>query len=259
MRHNIVFRYTKLGTLAAFSLLLNISCFAAPEKPIEELKLKWFGGLSLGQMLETEIASDSIDNLKKQLTTNWYDSFALYNPSTPTDKKSIKTCTEFFSSAESHLQPVDEKDALPYMELGMMCHAVKTVTMGKNAKRSYIGQFKMDKSIVDTFPPQLANIISTEERKRILSNKKITSLGKAEKVESIQIENDKKVTIKEQGGSQEIELLAQGDFNDDGIADLLFLVRNSVDEGTFGSVELFALTKRRDETSFELLKQYAVY
>lgn len=259
MQRNIIFRYTKLGVITAFSLLLNISCFAGPEKSTDVLKLRWFDGLSLGQMLGTEIASDSKANLTKQLSANWYDSFDLHNPLNASDKKSIKNCMEFFSAAENHLQPVNEKDALPYMELGMMCQAVQTIIMGKDAKRSYIGPFKMDKTIVDTFPPQLANIISTEERKRILNDKKVTSLGKAVKIESIQIENDKKATIKEHGGSQEIELLGQGDFNGDGIADLLVLVRDSVDEGTFGSVELFALTKRRDEASFELLKQYTVY
>ena len=138
-------RYTKLCLLAFVSITCHSSCFANSVQNTDELKLTWFDGLTLDRMLDTEIASNNSENLAKQLITNWYDAFEIQNPSTNTDKHSIKTCNEFFLAAQNHLQPVNEKDAIPYMELGMMCHAVKTVVLGKDATSSHLGKFKLNK------------------------------------------------------------------------------------------------------------------
>jgi len=239
--------------------LAAISCYAAPKQNSSDLTLKWYDGLILGDIFDPQIPSDSKQNLKKQLSANWGVTVDLVSPAKQSEHHSVKSCDDFFKAQMHHWEPVNAYETGSYMMMGMLCHAVKIISSGSDAKMSFIGQYKLSKNITDEFPPQFANIISTEERKRIFSNKKITTWKSAASIKSITVENDHKAVVKEAGSTQEVDLLAQGDFNSDGIADILVMVGNTVDEGSYSSTELYLLTKPKQQNLFVLLKQYPIY
>ncbi len=263
MRIRNKYYFKKINTLL-FSLFIGTvvtSCYAGVEDrtTTSNLQLVWYPGLMLDKMLKQTLPTKTRQDIGDLLKAEWYDSFELVNPKSASNRKSVKTCLEFFKAAENKLEPVNPRDAIPYMELGMMCYAANAVYTGKNASKTYYGDFKFDKSIVDTFPPDLANIVSVEDRKKILANKKITSWSQAGKIQSIKIVNEKKAIIRGKGESQEIELIAKGDFNNDSIVDFIVLLRNNVDEGSFGSVELFVLTKVEGSKKYKLVKEFKAF
>ena len=59
-----------------------------------------------------------------------------------------------------------------------------------------------------------------------------------------------------EGGTQELALVAKGDFNGDGIEDMLITSRDSVEGGSYRAIRLFLLTRISASSAITVLREY---
>ncbi|TOQ19000.1 hypothetical protein CGH01_16515, partial [Vibrio parahaemolyticus] len=57
-------------------------------------------------------------------------------------------------------------------------------------------------------------------------------------------------------GYQKVTLLATGDYNDDGLEDVILLKENSVLSGSYGSTHGYVLSRLHENGSYELIKEW---
>ena len=94
------------------------------------------------------------------------------------------------------------------------------------------------------------------EYSRIMKNPSIKSLNDVYKITKVERKDKTNAVYKHKGGEQDITLVGKGDFNNDGILDILLVVQNDVAGGSFSSTHLYALTKTEPGDGYVLLKEY---
>jgi hypothetical protein len=70
------------------------------------------------------------------------------------------------------------------------------------------------------------------------------------------IDETSAIFVDNSGGSQRLNIRAKGDYNGDGIEDMLLSTSNTVEGGSYHSVDYFILTRLSSEAPFTLLKQW---
>lgn len=142
----------------------------------------------------------------------------------------------------------------------MMCQASQAIASAKPAEFSYIWPLAFDRNLPDRLPWQVAMITSGSERDRIAEERpgaswrEVTTTLPVTKFETC----GKYCGIYEDaGGSQEVRLVARGDFDDDAIEDLLVSSNNAVKGGSYRAIHMFLLTRRQTDGEIELIRELA--
>lgn len=248
---------TAFSLAVILMLMSSVSCADSTNTHSEQTKLQWYPGLNLGINLETELPSVTRDDLVKQLDAKWYSPVLTENRDTEQKSLSVQNCRDFFKAAQLKLVPPDS-EVVPYMGIGMMCFALDTVLNGQNAKKTYFHDFVLDKTIVDQLPANFALIISSTRSEEILKNKNIISWRQADEITSINVDG-KVANVSSKGDNQRLEWLARGDFNSDGIEDLLLLLNSWVEGGSYGAASLFIVSKHSEQSRIYIVKEFTAF
>ncbi len=207
---------------------------------------------------------DAIIGTKKQLkdllSMNWYEKIELSTPNDPNKFINVCNCEQFFEIEQKKYNLKRAYEWNAYQGLATMCHAVKAIIDAKPASVSFLRYIQLNAKHPDIFPIEMAFILSESERKRvILLQKKGGRWSEASPIKSVKLISDSHAVYYDtSGGIQEIEILGYGDFNHDGIDDVLLLVENSVEEGSYFASSLFILTKMSLHAKYEVIMEYVV-
>ena len=87
----------------------------------------------------------------------------------------------------------------------------------------------------------MAFMTSTSENESIMKNSAIQLLTDVHKITKMEKREPFRSIFMHDGGKQEMTLVDKGDFNGDGVLDLLLLSQNNVSGGSFSSTHLYAL------------------
>lgn len=216
--------------------------------------MKIYKGLYLGRLLSEPDDITSIDNASSALGKSWYAEIIL-NGNNIVANKTVNNCRDYFNASKQKLEPVKEFERSAYYEFAIMCMAVKSVASAVPASISYLNDFVLNKDSLKKIPKALSFKTSDIEYKKILSNKNLISLHDVNLIsEVINIKEDSAI-FKSEGAQQEISFVAKGDFNRDGIEDLLITSKDSLIGGNYSSIRMFLITKLGMKSNFILLKE----
>ena len=138
-----------------------------------------------------------------------------------------------------------------------MCQAAKVIIEAKPSKLSLLDDLKFDKQLPNKLPKQIAMVISITESKRVNANSKLVSWGDVNKIKNVDVINNFKAVYHHQGSTQEIELMAKGDFNNDGIEDMLISSRDSVVGGSYNALRVYQITKLTHQADLEVFYEFS--
>lgn len=227
--------------------------------------VSWTLGLALAGISETSSIPVSQADLGTLLSAPWPSPIELEDYRNDGDATSVNSCHALFRSisVNPYLQPAKPFETPFYLHRANICLALKALAEAKPSRSSFSRSFKLDESAPDLLPAELAFAISREDedllskyRGQILAsvfkNEKRFNMGKTEVLSpySVQFSDS-------QGGRQEMTILGYGDFNRDGIEDILLLVRNDIASASYRAFMLYQLT-RPDSGPFKLLHEYVV-
>ncbi len=249
--------------IAGLLTVATVGTHANTTESAEGHKLTWYPTFGLGNLLNQELPSNTRVNIAQLLKAKWYGTFDVSAFKKSGSERQVKNCEEFFIALDKDMKTVKGYELYYYTYLGLQCHTARAILEGKDAKRSYLTDFKFDESVIDVFPPDLADLVSEEMIKKVRNNKDINTLSKAlrqiSQLASIQVENEHEVVVRAIGGQKIIKLLAKGDFNNDGFEDIIVQTKNSIVQGTYKSTSLFLLTRKNTNPMFELVKEYETH
>ncbi|MBU0699823.1 hypothetical protein KKE26_00765 [bacterium] len=251
--------------ILVFIFALSSGCFVRKSdvsisKQAVQYPVKWYESSLFKIGSDNATSINTKDQLRKLLSMKWYQEIEVISPSDTTQSISVCTCEQFLEIERKKFEPKKAYEANAYMALATMSHAVKEIINAKSASVSFLRYMKLNKKTPDIFPAEMACIPSTTERKRLLSQKKRDRWSEVNQIKAVKsIDNLNAVYYDMNGVEQEIEIIGYGDFNHDGIDDILLLVQNSVTGGSYFTMSLFILTKRSSHATYEVIMEYNLF
>lgn len=232
---------TALGTVFVLLALLLVSaaCFAEAAGGI-----KWYPGLSLG-----DVRQPSIDKWRASLSQPWSlggdpVTFTIVDGG---NSLTVDRCTRLFAIVEAGLD-VGGADQEIFNAWRTSCSAVRVLVNGVPAKQSHLPHFRLNRKNIEALPVQLAFQVSPEDERKVAAissrggsfgdyagNVTVRQLGKPA---------DRRVAVIEDASEvQKLVVLAQGDFDHDGIDDLMISSTNSVTNATYTAAHLYIVSR----------------
>jgi len=232
-------------------------CSDASSSKVKNTKpVVWFSTFSMPNMLSSSFKIQEFNDIRKMLTIKWYGGFSIVKAAKPDNVIHISTCQNYFSFKGEEIYTTPEINNSALMYIAVLCEATQVIANGKPSKKSFLDTIIFNKHLPEQLPPQMAQIISTMESKRILANKKITSWAQVDPILKTEKLSPNRVKYFIDGGSEELQLLAKGDFNHDGIEDMLIQINDAVEGGTYSATRLFLLTRLTSNGQIKLLQQW---
>ncbi len=219
--------------------------------------VKWFLGFRMADLLAKKASVHDQQDIQALLDKPWYGQFKLINVQTQ-QVITADRCSQILPDI-TQLQPVRGGDVSPYAGLSALCVATESIAKARPAQYSALSDFKLDADFPRQAPKNLALITSSSEWQDIVQNKKIVSWAQAETVKFDSKEGKYQAKYTMVGAHQEVLLLARGDFNHDGIEDLLLFANAHVVGGTYASFRLFWITKMNPNSPLTLIREYPTY
>ena len=131
-----------------------------------------------------------------------------------------------------------------FLELSVMCRSVAVLLNAQESRQSNIPNHFINQDLPEKFPWAVALQTSVTETKK----KSLEGAGKywgdLNNVTYRPI-SEGKVRYLSQSGTQTIEEIGRGDFNHDGLEDVLVTSRDAVTGGSYFNLRLFALSVDR--------------
>jgi hypothetical protein len=233
--------------------LLGLAMPAAVGAAQSVTAVQWYQDMHLGDARPSSLAE-----WRDVLTTPWRMN------GTPVSfpvgdgraRVNVKSCAELFDVRKRALSPAGQ-DAAIYQGWALKCHAIRLLIDAARPKQDFLGDFSLDGNKVRALPAGMAFSISHDDERRVsdISRRKglLGEYLKGATVEVIHSSAGRQVTIKDaDGGIQRLTVLARGDFDHDGIGDVLVAASNEVVGGDYRASYLFIVSRRAADGPLEL-------
>lgn len=211
--------------------------------------VSWYAGYKLPALLEQNIVLESQADVATLLDKKWYAEFNVKQIDISDKTYTVSSCSDLTKLDTVKLNTLREKENAPFMELLVMCKATKAIVNAKPSQQSFIQHLTFDKTLPNTLPKSIGLIISDVESKRKLQDQTLTSWSDINTISSItDLGQNHSTYVHNDGSQQELELVAKGDFNGDGIEDFLLTSRDSMQGGSYSATRLFLFSKLSNES-----------
>ncbi|MCG3738066.1 hypothetical protein EXA16_17365 [Vibrio cincinnatiensis] len=241
----------------SFLFILPISMIAifsiSACNAIEKIPVSVSDGLTLPELLSSNVELNNVDELSKLIKEPWYSEIVVKDSNGKT--LILSSCEDYFvkSSPETKLTKQYEMNA--YIELKVMCEASKLMLSAKPSMLSYLHFPILDENSPNYLPKQLSLITSSEELKRNNRNQALKYWSDVTPITGFQKNSESSFTYYHNGGYQEVDIIGRGDVNSDGIEDLIVVVRDYVSNGSYFNMRLLVLTID-DQKNWSLISEY---
>lgn len=168
----------------------------------------------------------------------------------------VRSCADYFRYRRQGFAPASDMELRVLRSWGVDCDALRLLENVKPPARSFLRGFQLGVAVIGVLPPQLATALSKE---KALEAKQAEEKGMswgtyAPRARARHRGNQLLVT---DGNTRTtLEVYARGDFDNDGIEDILVRDDSEVIGGTYANSRLFLLTRSAES---ELLKIVSVY
>lgn len=188
-----------------------------------------------------------------------------YGPAEMSNHTAVNSCDQAFAAIKAGVHAAGSANDIDiYKNRLIACIAARVIFHGEPAKTSYLRNFKMDSAEVRNVPAALTLVISNSQ------TAKVTRAIKLGKTLGDVLPKDATFTVRHNprgnapmvrvhdgtGGIEDMSLLARGDFNHDGIEDLLIAVSSSVVGGTYTQNDLYLITRLGPHKPMKVLAAY---
>lgn len=250
-----IFGWAAAG-VSTLILVMPLACSSAQGDARQEVNTTWYTGFTLPEFLAEPNSARSKEDIRHMLSAPWYGEILVTKANAPGESIALSSCAQYLANPAGSLSTLREKDGTPFMALALMCRAAQEIVASQPARHSNIPPQFIDENLPRLLPPQVAMVVSEAEWKRQLADPENRSWADINRIrQSRPLSPDLTMYAHEQG-SQEIALVARGDFNGDGMEDVLFTSRDQAEGGSYSAVRLFQVTRSAPEGRYELVREY---
>jgi hypothetical protein len=208
------------------------------------LEVRWTSALALG----------SLEKIDQRLAARWDCPLEVRRVSGKRGTAVITNCLSYFDLTRQGFESTPIKYQLV---LGADCHALRALNQAIPAQRSHLAGFQLDAEAISDMPPDLSLVISKDDARKVeAANRKGLSWQEFEPIRRITPEKGPAVRVEGDGWGVRIVVYAFGDFNADGLEDMLLKTDGWLQAGTYATTRLLVLTRRRDGGRLKLVTEY---
>lgn len=218
--------------------------------------VSWYSGYTMPALLAKPLQPASIVDFSKISRQTWYSEFKVVSEAVPGDTITLPSCSSYLERSHLKLRTVEDPDAVPFMEIALMCRATQLMQTASKPERSYLQTVRFNENLPKYLPKAIAMVISVSERVHIDADKSIKYLDDVNPTTRVELLGPFQARYHHEGGAQELALVAKGDFNGDGIEDMLITSRDSVEGGSYSAIRLFLLTRSSASGAVVILSEY---
>lgn len=242
-------------------LVASVSVVAVAEDTSKSIPVMWYTDGAFEPFVLPAHPVITQSEWNEILKRNWGE----YGAATMNGSFTVDSCEQAFAARRSGLHPTGSaNDVDIYQGRLIACSAARAVGHAVPAKSSYLSNFKMNATDARNLPAALTLVISNSDAAEIA---RATKLGKTlgdvlPRGATFTVEHNPRgdapmVRVNdESGGIEDMSLLARGDFDHDGIEDLLIAVSSRVVGGTYTQSDLYLVTKLGPKAPMKVLKMY---
>jgi hypothetical protein len=125
-----------------------------------------------------------------------------------------------------------------------LCRGIEAMRRAQPAKKSYLRDFVLDEEAIHLLPAMVTAIGSCDFlcRQRVANERRIP-LSRFEPVIKVTVASDEKIRIQTIDWESIITIVGRGDFNGDGLDDLLVFANSGSISGTWSGADLYLLSR----------------
>lgn len=196
-----------------------------------------------------EVAQPSKENIEMRNSFDWGYGLELSGASGET--KSVSNCKDLANANSAGFTAAKAYEYGAFKAYLTQCQTWSEIAKLIASERSFISDFKLDDSFPKFAPSALAFVISDESAKKA---KKLSTWGKADHIQRTRIVSELRAEYYDAtDGFQVITVVAKGDYNLDGIEDIVITKENSVLSGSYSSSHGYVLTRMSEKALFTVL------
>nr|WP_246833671.1 ATPase [Vibrio diabolicus] len=199
-----------------------------------------------------EIAEPTNENLRLRYSLDWGYEFDLVN--SLGEHKAVSSCAELKDAKASEFGAAKAFEHVALMAYLSECQTWLEMAKLGPSKYSYLSDFKLDETLPDNAPSALAFVISNESADRA---KSLSTWNEADKIKQVKV-TDKRTTeyYDATDGLQVVTIKAKGDYNADGLEDIIISKENSVLSGSYSSSHGYVLTRLSEGSQLKVLAEW---
>lgn len=243
-----------------FVALFAIACATiddAPDKaPSSTGSIVIHNGFTLGDLLKDPRTLNSPEAIESVIAEKWTTPIRLNIDGRDPKSVMIDCCDHYLSQHSLPECPDRESGRIAFKEAAAMCLAAEQIVSANGATESHLAPLDFDEQFMALMPEDLALTVPKLERRSFRNDRVERTWGEVSPVDSVEQISKGHARYRFRDAEQELQLVAQGDFNDDGIEDIIISSRDSANDGSYSAFRLFVLTRFARDARFTLLEEF---
>lgn len=243
-----------LSVLLTIFLYSLVGCSAGQTNNEKVYTVSWYSGFTMPELLADNVDVKKREDLSALLSKEWYASVDVNNIKNA-EEGTFSTCEEYLKGVTPETRTLHENEMSAFVELALMCRATVFLSNAGNPHASYIPDDVITADSPNEFPSVLAFQTSETESEKSRNDPAVqywSDINEIRKVESV---SPHAVDFYTNGGVQRVELVGRGDFDGDGVEDVILSSRDSVEGGSYRHLRLFVLSVDA-EGNWKTIKSY---
>ena len=166
----------------------------------------------------------------------------------------ITNCDGYLAQMRRGARAANDREQRLLEFRGAQCRALDLLRSARPARRSALSGTILDARVL---PPTLSFLPSDADRRRALAAQaRGSSWQDAEPDVKVTAQTPEQATFETSTGYVRIDRYARGDFNQDGVEDVLLRVNSYARQGTYATTRLFLLTREREGQVLRVLREF---
>ncbi|OQQ03247.1 ATPase [Vibrio campbellii] len=199
-----------------------------------------------------ELAKPSKENMQLRNSLDWGDELELRRA--PDKEKLVSNCKDLANASSAGFTAAKAYEYGAFKAYLTQCQTWSEMAKLAASKRSYISKFKLDDRFPSLAPSALAFVISNESAEKA---KTLLTWDEADRIQRTQVASPVRAEYFDAtDGFQVITIVAKGDYNADGIEDIVIEKKNSVLSGSYSSSHGYVLTRMSEQALFTVLAEW---
>ncbi|MCR9883471.1 ATPase [Vibrio alginolyticus] len=170
------------------------------------------------------------------------------------DTESVSNCKDLATANSAGFTAAKASEYGVFKAYLTQCQTWSEMAKLAASKRSFISKFKLDDNFPNLAPSALAFVISDESAEKA---KALSTWDEADHIQRTHVSSEVRAEYFDAtDGFQVITIVAKGDYNADGIEDIVIEKENSVLSGSYSSSHGYVLTRMSEQALFIVLAEW---